>query len=84
VQASVLALQEATKGNRAFLVNFCLSYGGRGELVNAIKQLASQARHGSVEVEKINEQMVSDALQSKGCPGTAQHRTAPFMPSIML
>jgi undecaprenyl diphosphate synthase len=38
VTARLRALEEATAGNGKFTLNLCISYGARGEIVNACKR----------------------------------------------
>jgi len=39
-----------------------LSYGGRDELVNACRQIASRVKFGKIEVDEIDRKTVEDAL----------------------
>ena len=39
-------LEETTKNNTGLVVNFCLSYGGRQEIVDATKKIASEVKEG--------------------------------------
>lgn len=67
VQASVLDLQESTAHNSTFTVNFCLSYGSRGEIVNSVKQIVHRVMDKQIDVGEINESTVSQSLLSQGC-----------------
>lgn len=49
------------------------SYGSRGELVNACKQISSKVQCGEVQVENINEQLISASLCTGDCPGTISY-----------
>ena len=55
-------LEEATKNNTGLVVNFCLSYGGRQEIVDASKKIASDVKEGYLKIEDINEKMYSEYL----------------------
>ena len=55
-------LEEATKNNTGLVVNFCLSYGGRQEIVDATKKIASDVKEGYLKIEDINEKMYSGYL----------------------
>lgn len=46
-------LAEKTKNNTAGTVNFCLNYGGRAEIVDAVKKLAQDK---DVDIENLTEQ----------------------------
>mmetsp|Transcript_38429 Transcript_38429/g.42498 ORF Transcript_38429/g.42498 Transcript_38429/m.42498 type:complete len:453 (+) Transcript_38429:38-1396(+) len=46
----------------SLILNICLSYGGRDELVNACRQIASRVKFGKIEVDEIDRKTVEDAL----------------------
>lgn len=58
LQESIERAEEATKNNQAINVNFALSYGGRAEIVEAIKNIIKT----KVAPEKIDEKTVSQNL----------------------
>ncbi len=64
-------LQQAlaqTAGNTGLQLNLALNYGGRSELVDAIKHLAKEVQEGQMKPEDIDEDMVSGALYTAGMP----------------
>ena len=48
-------LEEATKDNTGLVVNFCLSYGGRQEIVDATKKIATAVLENKLNINDINE-----------------------------
>ena len=58
----------ATKEYNNYLFNIALAYGGREELVEAIQQIADDVRKGKINVEDINQSMVSSYLYTDGIP----------------
>ena len=48
-------------------MNICLSYGSRGEIVNACKALAIDVRDGKVRPEDITERHFEDKLLTSHC-----------------
>lgn len=62
---SIKILEEETKDNTGLVVNFCLSYGGRQEIVDATKSIASKLKDGIIELGDINEELFSDNLYQK-------------------
>jgi undecaprenyl diphosphate synthase len=61
-------LEEAvakTRNNRGLVVNLAINYGGRTELVDAVKQLVDEARRGDVVID---EAAISARLYTAGIP----------------
>jgi undecaprenyl diphosphate synthase len=56
---------EITKNNTGLNLIMALSYSGRWELVNAVKNIAKDAKAGKIEVDSIDQ----DTLQSYLCTG---------------
>lgn len=49
-------------------LNIALNYGGRDEIVHAVRQICSSVKSGEIECDSINEQCVSDHLYTAGQP----------------
>jgi undecaprenyl diphosphate synthase len=54
--------------NKGLTVNLALSYGGRLEIIDAIKRIAQAARRGELALEDINEATVSRFLHTRDIP----------------
>ena len=48
--------------------HYMLCYGGRDEIVKATRKIAEQVKQGKIDVDEINEKMVSDNLYTAGEP----------------
>lgn len=68
IRQRIAELEEATKDNDGLHFQIALNYGGRDELVRAVKEIAVKAASGEVSVEDINEQFLNDTLDTKGIP----------------
>lgn len=64
LQESMLKAVEKTKNNTKGVLNICLSYGGRDEIVRAFKKILAQA----IKASEINEDLVNKNLDSAGLP----------------
>ncbi len=61
-------LEEATKANTGLHFQIAINYGGRDEIVRAVRRLAGDAADGSLRAEDITEDMISEALDTHGIP----------------
>jgi len=66
-QALAAAL-ECTRGNSRIIVNLALNYGGRRELVEAIRRLGAEIKAGRLEPGEIDEDTVQSYLYTAGIP----------------
>ena len=51
-----------------FQANVCLNYGGRDEILRAVRRFAADCAEGKKRPEELNEAMFSDYLDSAGIP----------------
>jgi len=58
VKLSIQKIEDLTKNNKAMTLNFALSYGGRAEIVEAVKKIMRQ----KVPIKEINEDLISKNL----------------------
>ena len=68
IRTRIEELEEATKDNDGLHFQIAINYGGRDELVRAVKQIAEKASLGEVNAKEISEEMISGALDTKGIP----------------
>lgn len=60
--------EERSSAYEGVQVNFCFNYGGRDEIVRAVRQIAQQVKEGSFAPEHITEDTITDFLDSAGVP----------------
>lgn len=68
LQKSMKKCMERTKDNTGVVFSIALNYGGRKELVRAIKNIALEAKEGKIDIDNINENVISDHLYTIGIP----------------
>ena len=59
---------DRTKNNTGIVLNIALNYGGRDELVNAIKNISNEVKNGKLDPNEITEKTVSEHLYTKDVP----------------
>ena len=59
---------ERTAGFDRLTLNLALSYGARDEICMAVRTIAEQCREGSLDIEKIDHETISDRLYTSGQP----------------
>ena len=69
VRRELDAVIEATSRNRSLLVNLAVNYGGRAEIVDAVKRIVDRARaEGRLDTLEIDEDAISRHLYTSGIP----------------
>ncbi len=67
-QKVIIKAIEKTKNNDDYVLNIALNYGSKQELVKATKEIAQEVKEGKVNIDEINEQMISDHLYTSNLP----------------
>ena len=87
LQKSIKNVIEKTKDNTGLILNVAFNYGGRLELVNAMKNIALKVKNGELNVDDINEDTISNHLYTAGMPDpdlmirtSNELRTSNFLP----
>ncbi len=68
MKKSIEKCMERTKENTGITFNIALNYGGRDEIVNAVKEIAEEVKNNEIKVEDIEEQTISEHLYTKFQP----------------
>ena len=66
VRKELIETMELTKTNTGMILALALNYAGRAEIVDAAKEIAQEYQKGKIELNDINEQMISDHLYTVG------------------
>ena len=66
VQQAIHSVIAETAPNSAMQLNLALSYGGRTELTEMVRQIAAKAKTGELDIDAIDEAVVADHLYTRG------------------
>ena len=68
IRARIGELEEATKNNEGLHFQIALNYGGRDEIIRAVKKAALLAAQGGINVEEMTEEMFGEMLDTCNLP----------------
>ncbi len=68
IREKIDELWEATKNNTGLNFTIAINYGSRDEIVRSVKKLTEDAVNGKINIADINEETISDYLDTKGIP----------------
>jgi undecaprenyl diphosphate synthase len=87
LQKSIEKTIERTKNNTGVVFNVALNYGGRQEILKAVKEIAEDVKQGNINIEDISEDTITNHLYTWGQPDpdlvirtSGQIRTSGFLP----
>ncbi|NLL80267.1 MAG: isoprenyl transferase [Clostridiales bacterium] len=68
VRDRIAELEKATKDNDGLHFQIALNYGGRDEIVRAVKEIAEDVKKGTLSADEVTEELIADRLDTKGLP----------------
>jgi len=68
VQNTLAMAIKRTQGNSGLVLNLALNYGGRSEIVDAVRAIASKVETGSLTIGEIDNGIIEDHLYTAGQP----------------
>lgn len=86
-QDTIKETLELTKNNKRTVLNICLNYGGKQEIVKAAKELANEVKEGKIDIKDITLESFEDHLYTRGLPNvdllvrtSGEMRTSNYLP----
>ena len=87
LRKEIKSVEEKTKDNTGLVLNIAFNYGGRDEIVSAVKNIARDVVEGKIKIEEITEDTVSDNLYTANQPDpdllirtSGEERISNFLP----
>ncbi|MEE8402560.1 MAG: polyprenyl diphosphate synthase [Candidatus Hydrothermarchaeaceae archaeon] len=68
VRKAIKTAEDATKDYDNFQFNLAVAYGGRQEVLDALKKIAEDVKSGKIDVDTITESTISQNLYTNGLP----------------
>ncbi len=75
-----------SKDRDGMVLNIAMNYGGRDEIVHAVKNIATDIKDGKLNVDDIDAQLISDSIYTSGQPDpdliirpSGEYRTSNFL-----
>ena len=68
LQEEIKKVESMTRSNENFQLNIAIGYGGRAEIVDAVKKIGYQIKNDEINIEHIDEDLLSKHLYTEGMP----------------
>ena len=68
IRTRIEELETATKDNDGLHFQIAINYGGRDEIVRAVRKLAQRVERGELSVDDINQELFGEMLDTHGLP----------------
>ena len=85
--SEIKKVEEHTCNNTGLTLNIAFNYGGRDEITNTLRTIAEKVLTGKINIEQIDEQLISDNLYTAGQPDpdllirtSGEERISNFLP----
>ena len=62
IQEQIKKTERISKDNTGLRLNLAINYGGRNEIINAVKKISGDVKEGKIKIDDINEELVSQYM----------------------
>ncbi|WHH61787.1 isoprenyl transferase [Petroclostridium sp. X23] len=66
IQQQIHKTETLTQNNSGLLLNIAINYGGRDEIINAVKRIVSDVQYSGLNIEEVDEYLMSRYMYTKG------------------
>ncbi len=87
IKRNLQIIEENSKDKKRLTFGICFNYGGREEIINAVKNICLDVKSGSVSINEIDENLFKTKLYTKEVPDpdlvirtSGESRTSNFLP----
>ena len=87
IQEEIRKVEKKKKNNTGLVLNIAFNYGGRDEITTAVRKIVEKVQNGEINIEDINEQLISNCLYTAGEPDpdllirtSGEERISNFLP----
>lgn len=87
LQKEIRSVEKKTKNNTGLVLNIAFNYGGRDEIVTAVKTITQKVLDGKLKIDDITENEISNSLYTAGQPDpdllirtSGEERISNFLP----
>lgn len=67
-QEEIRRIENLTNFNQGMVLNLALNYGGRAEIIRAVRKIATEVKTGKLKIEEIDQDLFSRFLYTYGQP----------------
>ena len=68
IKENMINVMEKTKHHNKFILNFAMAYGGRTEIIDAVKKIVDETKQGKISSEDIDEDFFKEYLYLQSEP----------------
>jgi len=68
IKNEIIRVKEVTKNNTGLILNIALNYGGRNEIIEAVKNIAFDIKNNKISISDITEEQITKRIYTNNIP----------------